>query len=142
MQSRSNYHPRAKRRVSDLAEEYAGIADSAILHNALYDAIIEDDLALRLADTVEELEDLSDRAEAIDSDLDEPILGALYDLTADDEYGLSADVVRERVEAVVAETLTELEENFDEWDDPGTDAAIGEAKQELDSIREEGGCDV
>lgn len=138
------YHPRAERRVSELAMEYAQEADSVILHNAIHDAVTDDDLALRLADVVEELQDLADRTHAIDSDLEEPLVSAIYDLTTDDEFGLSADVARARAETVVDETLGDLEDNLAEWNDLGSDAAIPEVKQEIQQIREmeDGGHDV
>ncbi|QCC57317.1 hypothetical protein NP511_22670 (plasmid) [Natrinema thermotolerans] len=130
----NQYHPRAKRRVRDLAAEYADKVDSTLVSNTIHERVPEDEFVLELADVVERLDDLQERAGATDSELRSPLRTAMYHLTSD----VDEAVVRKRVETVVDEILADLEEEVEEWDDAWSDEKIGEAKQEIRHIRETG----
>lgn len=131
------YHPRARRRVRDVAGEYAEKVDSTLVSNAIHDRVPEDEFLLQLADVVERLDDLQSRAGAVDDDLQAPLRSATYRLTVDGEKN-ETNVVRERAETVVDDVLAGLEEEIDEWDDAWSDDEIAQAKREIRHIRETG----
>lgn len=125
------YHPRARKRIKEIASERAEEFDSTLVSNVIHDRVPEDEFLLQLADVVERLDDLTDRARATNSALEKPLKAARYDLTTADEQGISRDVVRDRAETVTAETIAGLEDDLDQWGDAWDAEAISEAKHEI-----------
>lgn len=115
--------PSTSRKIRATAREQSDRFESALLGNAVYDALLQDKLLERLIDVVSELDDLAYEV-GLEDDLRDPLSTARYQLDDD-------DVVAMRTEQVVHRALEQVGEDLDTHSRAWSEDDVQDATHEL-----------